>query len=68
MTHPNHYPGKTFVPHEGDMPVETIYLNTDCQPAREGIQGVSPEERFREDKAQIEQPPADEMVEEFWPL
>jgi hypothetical protein len=26
MSHPNEYPGKTFVPFEGDMPVETVEL------------------------------------------
>jgi hypothetical protein len=37
---PNEYPGKTFVPYEGDMPVETVEVSADYREDREGIATV----------------------------
>jgi len=45
MTHPNEYPGKSFIPHEGDMMVETVAMPDDYSDGREGVFGVTPEER-----------------------
>jgi hypothetical protein len=71
MSHPYEYPGKTIVPSEGDMPFETINWERSYPADREGIQGVSLEEREilrDENTVQVDHRVAGEMEEEFRPL
>jgi hypothetical protein len=52
MTHPNQYPGKVFIPYEGDMEVETIEMPVPT-PDREGIAVVTEEDIVLRGKAPI---------------
>lgn len=60
MAHPNEYPGKIFVPWEGDMPVETVEMPVDADASREGIAGIGPERRDYETLRAMKS--AEEMV------